>query len=773
MGKILTRDINGNYVYVDVSTGQSSVSDVPQSGTIQANTVRSIGGDRQTKKGRYQIARNQTNNYNNRQHKVHNYADQTIRLNQKQQTVSVDNEGEPVINQTDYTPNVEAPMEPYTPVEEFVIGNKVFELPFLLGKGLLQAANKVSRFFKPKLLTEHVQGNEAIKMFKEYGGESIPEGSINGEQLRKYVIEARERYGLVGNENITDEEIAQALYKHSKELGGNTAAVNAQGEPQLLFRGDTRRYTQLKERESPEELAQISGTMDNSLGNLFLGELPGTAGKTSGGLERYLVTGRDFRGWNKWLEGSGTGARVKLPDGTVGSRIDDIATFPEGSYPLVAYNTRFGENAFYKLPRTYSESGVNDINGFVVRTPEVRDASREISVLNDDFLIKGGSKVDYHGPVGATNERQAMAQHYRYVLNDAKNKKQGLLKSKGETDGNPGNYLREEHSDHTYFALPNFNIGNAKHILPYDLRIPRNWNDKNIYRALIPVTGGGYLYSAGFNKRGGKMHIKKENKGKFTEYCNGKITNECISKGKHSSNPVIRKRAIFAENARHFKHKSGGIIKAQQGTNFTTKVGNFMNSGWGQLAQNAISGITSAIAKNKEAAANAEKQKADNEATTNEAIAEATKKIQEKQNQNYQKWVSDYIQGLTLDNPSDIVSRHQAYQGLGDEIAKQKQALANKNAQVDTELAKEQSSNIGDIFSNLGNSAKDILGNMLNNKTSTNLPVNYSTSQTSNGLKINTTVGNVTTSNTYNIPKAPTVELPKLKTNMPTYNIKS
>ena len=63
-------------------------------------------------------------------------------------------------------------------------------------------------------------------MFKEYGGETIPKGSINGQQLRKYVSEARERYGLVGNPNISDEEIAQALYKHSKELGGNTAAIN-------------------------------------------------------------------------------------------------------------------------------------------------------------------------------------------------------------------------------------------------------------------------------------------------------------------------------------------------------------------------------------------------------------------------------------------------------------------------------------------------------------------------------------------------------------------
>ena len=75
-----------------------------------------------------------------------------------------------------------------------------------------------------------------------------------------------------------------------------------------------------------------------------------------------------------------------------------------------------------------------------------------------------------------------MAQHYRYILNDAKTKKQGLLKSKGETDGEPGNYLRDEHDDYSYFALPNFNIRGAKHLLPYDLRLPRNWKDFDLRR---------------------------------------------------------------------------------------------------------------------------------------------------------------------------------------------------------------------------------------------------------------------------------------------------
>ena len=55
-------------------------------------------------------------------------------------------------------------------------------------------------------------------------------------------------------------------------------------------------------------------------------------------------------------------------------------------------------------------------------------------------------------------------------------------------------------------------------------------------------------------KKGGGIHIKKSNKGLFTKYCNGKVTQECIQRGKHSSNPKIRKRATFADNVRKWKH---------------------------------------------------------------------------------------------------------------------------------------------------------------------------------------------------------------------------
>lgn len=71
-------------------------------------------------------------------------------------------------------------------------------------------------------------------------------------------------------------------------------------------------------------------------------------------------------------------------------------------------------------------------------------------------------------------------------------------------------------------------------------------------------------------KKGKGIHIKEKNRGKFTEYCGGKVTDECIKRAKKSKNPKLRKRATFAANARKWKHANGGIIKAQHGTMFLT-----------------------------------------------------------------------------------------------------------------------------------------------------------------------------------------------------------
>lgn len=72
------------------------------------------------------------------------------------------------------------------------------------------------------------------------------------------------------------------------------------------------------------------------------------------------------------------------------------------------------------------------------------------------------------------------------------------------------------------------------------------------------------IFGIPFLKKGSGIHIKKKNKGLFTKYCNGKVTNECIQKGKNSPDPKIRKRAIFAANSRRWKHQQGGFIPKNQ-----------------------------------------------------------------------------------------------------------------------------------------------------------------------------------------------------------------
>lgn len=95
------------------------------------------------------------------------------------------------------------------------------------------------------------------------------------------------------------------------------------------------------------------------------------------------------------------------------------------------------------------------------------------------------------------------------------------------------------------------------------------------------------VQAANIAKDGGGIHIKKKNRGKFTEYCGGKVTEECIRRGKNSSNPTTRKRAIFAANARHW-NAFGGWLNTQGG-DFTNGV-TFIDEG-GSHEENPYQGI--------------------------------------------------------------------------------------------------------------------------------------------------------------------------------------
>ena len=70
--------------------------------------------------------------------------------------------------------------------------------------------------------------------------------------------------------------------------------------------------------------------------------------------------------------------------------------------------------------------------------------------------------------------------------------------------------------------------------------------------------------------KGGKIHIKKANRGKFTDYCGGKVTSECIARGKRSKSAAVRKRATFAANARKWHHAFGGYLYDEGGNLYTS-----------------------------------------------------------------------------------------------------------------------------------------------------------------------------------------------------------
>lgn len=370
-----------------------------------------------------------------------------------------------------------------------IINNKqtpseILSTPIVNNYSYLKNTYSGFKGIKPKL-NHHLQGEDAVKMFKEYGGTPIPEGSLNGDQLRKYVMEARERYGLIDNPNISDEEIAQALYKHTNELGKGSAAINSQGEPQLLFRGDTKPYTQLKVNHN-----QIgkSDTEDNVLGTMFLDR---TGIGEGWGPDRYMyLVNQNNEVMAPYRSGIETESFTTLqpkfktdyvtPFGEKGF-VDDF----DVSYPYYKHDGRYGVISGGKISsEAFANGYTNQLNGFVVRTPHERDITNEVYTNGMGRIPKVGEEFQWRVPHTtdiSSAPRETRILQNKAIIKDAQQKNQGLLRSKA------GSPYRDEHDKYDYLVVPDFNARNVKHILPYDLRIPRNWSDPNIFRIAAPI----------------------------------------------------------------------------------------------------------------------------------------------------------------------------------------------------------------------------------------------------------------------------------------------
>lgn len=168
----------------------------------------------------------------------------------------------------------------------------------------------------------------------------------------------------------------------------------------------------------------------------------------------------------------------------------------------------------------------------------------------------------------------------------------------------------------------------------------------------VPITIGGYTLSKKQGgkmykfKKGNKIHIKESQKGSFTKYCKGKVTEECIQKGKNSPNPKIRKKATFAANVRKWKHQEGGNIISSEGVDALAGIAGNL---FGRISANKA-------IKKKRNAINAQSAYAKN-AARSQVMGQA----QESENQKAVQQLQQFNENSDNGRPSEIVSQTNAY----------------------------------------------------------------------------------------------------------------
>ena len=250
----------------------------------------------------------------------------------------------------------------------------------------------------------------------------------------------------------------------------------------------------------------------------------------------------------------------------------------------------------YTSPDSYGLKFMSLVDG--INYPEASQFLAEKGSTNKEnllpyyeFFIKQNKDFDYNdvnnliGQIGEGLERQRLSsteyspnaydEAYVNASNNSSNYSKGV---RDLTEKYKQEFGKEPYAD----DLIDYGNKNKEFLHKYQQKFPTlpeevDW--KRVAGRLDALKFGlGLIPTAGIvlnkHKNGGKMkislgksgiHIKKQNEGKFTEYCGGKVTQDCINKAKASGNSKLVKRAVFAENARHWKHQNGGILKEQTG----------------------------------------------------------------------------------------------------------------------------------------------------------------------------------------------------------------
>ena len=96
-----------------------------------------------------------------------------------------------------------------------------------------------------------------------------------------------------------------------------------------------------------------------------------------------------------------------------------------------------------------------------------------------------------------------------------------------------------------------------------------------------------------------KKMEKSGTKGAFTEYCGGKVTNDCIERGLKSKDPKIRARARLAKAFRKISKKEGGEISESTVDYLTGLKAGFINSLSDAALTNLVQNVEEAFRKNR------------------------------------------------------------------------------------------------------------------------------------------------------------------------------
>ena len=274
--------------------------------------------------------------------------------------------------------------------------------------------------------------------------------------------------------------------------------------------------------------------------------------------------------------------------------------------------------------------------------------------------------------------------------------------------------LTDEMAKRGYGVAVNDAIKSANRTLRQNLGIINGVSGgTNLYHIFKKEKGG----MLEFLKNGSGIHIKEKNKGKFTSYCGGKVTDECIQKGKNSSNPAIRKRATFADNARRWKHKSGGIIKAQEGTKFSWQ------SALTNMGTNLFNSYLQSRVQNNKINSEAEVAKAENEVDLNQYFWDTyQQELAKAQQEEEQKNKAISAMNDTVINSSPLVTQKIAYDKASKSYGNQKANQDARNKAIDEQAKAAKSSVITDAVSGVIQNGlgmlKDYYGSKNNNSTS-------------------------------------------------------